>query len=174
LFVSPETRFHANDSKATYRPSVEMAGSKLSAFASPPPEASEIRVIVRVTRSRTKMSQSKASSPGTSVYEFDENATYRPSAEIDGSSLSPFDCTPPSLTDSSVVMPVIVSWTKMSGSPFVSPGTRLFAPDMNATYRPFDEMELSTLPPSPSPCWPEDETETRVVAPVVMSWTNTS
>ncbi len=59
------------------------------------------------------------------------NATVRPSALIDGAKLSAL---PPALTIS--VTPVRRSRTKTSVRPFVSPATRLDAPESNATKRP--------------------------------------
>jgi hypothetical protein len=55
---------------------------------------------------------------------------------------SPLPCTPPVLTDASVVVPAIRSRTKTSCRPLVSPGTMFGAVDVKATYLPSDDDAL--------------------------------
>ena len=76
--------------------------------------------------------------PSTRLVAEDSNATNRPSAliEIEGSSLDPFPSIPAVETLTRVVTLVRRSRTNMSSNPFISPDTRLVAPDANATYRP--------------------------------------
>src|SRR5690349_7727074 len=77
---------------------------------------------------------------------------------------------PPRVT--AVVVPVWRSWTKMSELWIVSPGTRLSAMLVKATYRPSADIEESKLFASP---WaPAEDTLTRSVEPVWRSWTKTS
>src|SRR5581483_4016880 len=61
---------------------------------------------------------------------------------------------------------------KVSETPFVSPGTRLDADELNTTTCPLAEIAAKPLPAF---AWaPVDETLTRVVIPVCRSRTNTS
>src|SRR2546422_10585394 len=60
----------------------------------------------------------------------------------------------------------------MSLAPFVSPATRLFANEGNATKRPSAEIDAAKL--SPLACAPWESTLTRLVLPVLRSRTKTS
>src|SRR5438552_3772355 len=60
----------------------------------------------------------------------------------------------------------------MSLAPFVSPATRLFANEVNATNRPSAEIDGGKL--VPLPCAPCEATLTRLVLPAFRSRTNTS
>ncbi len=64
------------------------------------------------------------------------------------------------------------SRTNTSVLSFVSPGTRLEAPESKATYRPFAEMDGRSL--MALPWWPAVDTLTRVVVLVMRSRTKTS
>jgi hypothetical protein len=101
-FVSPSTRFVAAEVNATLVPSAEIDEEVLSPLPStggePPPTLT--RLVVCVVRSRTKTSETPFVSPSTRFDATESKATYRPSAEIEGEKLPPFDCTPelPTLT----------------------------------------------------------------------------
>src|SRR5688500_10544860 len=91
--VSPGTRLPAPDSKATKRPSALWEGRALDWFASsatgpgPPPAGAGptlTRVVVRIRRSRTKMSARLLVSLDTRLVASELKATNRPSAEIEG------------------------------------------------------------------------------------------
>src|SRR5256885_1385746 len=60
----------------------------------------------------------------------------------------------------------------MSLAPFVSPATRLFANEVNATNRPSAEIDGGKL--VPLPCAPWEATLTRLVLPALRSRTNPS
>src|SRR5439155_797933 len=140
-FVSPPTRFEANEPKATKRPSAEIDGPPLMSFPSMPAELTLTRVVVPVSRSRTKTSETPFVSPPTRFEASETKATKRPAAEIDGSLLSLFPSTPAELTLTLVMVPVSRSRTKTSPVPFVSPPTRFEASDQNATKRPSAEID---------------------------------
>src|SRR5438876_469355 len=151
--VSSGTRFVASDPNATNRPSALIAGKTLAPSASIPALSTLTRSVDPVARSRTNTSEALLLSSGTRLVAFDVNATYRPSALIAGDELSPTTvgvigigkpgsgadgcaCSPALLTLTRSVLPDVRSRTKTSYTRFVSPGTRLVAPDTKATYRP--------------------------------------
>src|SRR6266545_3841551 len=79
---------------------------------------------------------------------------------------------PSEATFTRVVWPVWRSWTKASTSGLVSPGTRLVAPETNATNRPVALIAGRALP---SLAWvPSEARLTRVVSPAWRSRTKTS
>src|SRR5207249_4297465 len=86
---SSGTRFVASDQNATNRPSPPIAGPPLAPFASAPALSTLMRSVVPVTRSRTKTSEASLPSSGTRLVALDVNATYRPSALMDGNPLLP-------------------------------------------------------------------------------------
>jgi hypothetical protein len=63
----------------------ETEGSKLAPFPSSSPEETETKMVLPSRMSRTKMSPCPFVSPGTRFEAKEWNATYRPSAEIEGS-----------------------------------------------------------------------------------------
>ena len=73
------SRLVAVDWNATNRPSPEMAGMKLSRFATVPSLATDARVVVPATRSYTKMSDCPF---GTPITKREEYAINRPSSEM--------------------------------------------------------------------------------------------
>jgi hypothetical protein len=75
LFVSPETRFEAQDMKPTKRPSPEIVGLWLKQFACCPEADTDTRVVVLAVRSRTKMSSSMFVSLPARLSAFDPKAT---------------------------------------------------------------------------------------------------
>nr|BFE73522.1 hypothetical protein GCM10020092_068230 [Actinoplanes digitatis] len=77
----------AREMNATNLPSAEIDGLSLALLPCVPAEARLTRSVLPVCRSRTKMSEVRLVSPGTSVLDSDEKATYRPSAESAGSRL---------------------------------------------------------------------------------------
>src|SRR5690349_17156093 len=94
-------------------------------------------------RSRTNASAAPFVSPGTRLVARLSNETQLPSAEIAGSLLVLFACTPAGPRFRRSVVP---SWRlrrKMSVAPFVSPATRLLAKLANATNRPSTEITAS-------------------------------
>src|SRR5262252_4625540 len=90
----------AIDANATKRPSALTDGAPirfrkpLSPLLSLPLNVMLSRSVVRFSRSRTKMSKALFVSPGTRLSAFDENATKRPSALIEATSLSLSPWTP--------------------------------------------------------------------------------
>ena len=64
-FESPATRFVADEENATNRPSVLIAGSKLSSLASAPALSTLTRVVSPVCRSLMKTSRAPFASPET-------------------------------------------------------------------------------------------------------------
>jgi hypothetical protein len=89
-----------------------------------------------------------------------------------GFGLTPFPPARTQLFETSVVVPVSRSRTKISLIPLVSPVTRLVAADSNATYRQSDEKEETDE--SPSPINPVQLFETRYVVLVWRSRTKIS
>ena len=83
--------------------------------------------------SRRKISLEPFVSALTRLLAMEENATYRPSAEMEANLESAFACVPFESTERRVVVPVCVSRRKMSCAPFQSALTRLLACDSNAT-----------------------------------------
>ena len=75
----------------------------------------------------------------------DSNTTRRPSSEIDANWLSPLLCVPSSLTLMRTIFLVVLSRTKMSRTPLVSPGTRLVAVEWKAIHRPSAESDGAPL-----------------------------
>src|SRR5438445_6238564 len=86
--------------------------------------------------------------------------------------LSPLPCAPWESTLTRLVLPVLRSRAKTSLTVFVSPPTRLFATELNATKRPSAEIAGTQL--APFPCAPWEATLTRLVLPALRSRTNTS
>ena len=138
-------RFKANEVKATAPPPLLIDVSVLLSSA---PCVSEL--VLPVTRSCTRMSRVLLLSSSTRLLASEENATKRPSALIDGLSLS--------LSESGVrssVDEVCRSWTKISRNvmPLVSPLARLPASEAKATNRPsalIDGVRLQLSPPAVS------------------------
>ncbi len=150
--VSPssEWRFDASELNATKRPSAEIAAEEESSFPLAP-AASVARltsVVVFVSRSRTNTSKVASVSSGCRFEAPELKATKRPSAEIAGTSDSPFPFAPATPATSlarltSVV--VLVSRSRTSTSrpsrpPSVSSGWRFEASDVKATSRPSAEI----------------------------------
>src|SRR5688500_18826432 len=73
--VSPDTRFLAADSKATYRPSALIDGAKLAASPDAPAEDTLTRWVVPATRSWTNTSGTWLKSPATRLAASLANAT---------------------------------------------------------------------------------------------------
>ncbi len=97
---------------ATCRPFGEIAGWTLSALRVLPPEATDTWVVVPATRSRTNALVCVPVVPGgggTRLPAVEENATRRPSAEIDGVPLPPLACPPPVATDTREVTSVVAA-----------------------------------------------------------------
>src|SRR5439155_16786291 len=86
--------------------------------------------------------------------------------------LAPLPCAPWASPLTRLVLPVLRSRTKTSLTVFVSPPTRLFATELNATKRPLAEIDGTKL--APFPCAPWESTLTRLVLPAFRSRTNTS
>ncbi len=143
--LSPETRLDAWDWNATYLPSALIDGLELVLSPWNPPEEIETISVTPVCRSRTYMSKVPFMSPAIRFDASDSNATYLPSALIDGRVLHASACSPPDETDTRSVTPVCRSRTNTSCSPLVSPGTRFEAIDMKATYLPSALVEGLTL-----------------------------
>src|SRR5205085_986013 len=93
-FVSPATRLLATESKATKRPSAEIAGRKVAPLPCAPCESTLTRLVLPVLRSRTKTSLTAFVSPATRLLADERKATKRPSGEIAGSLLPPLPCAP--------------------------------------------------------------------------------
>src|SRR3990172_7403331 len=106
LLVSLITRLLAYEVKATYRQSAEMDGPRGKGSAGAPSDATETRLVVPVCRSRTNTSYATFVSPVTRLLANDVNATYRLSAESDGSNEKSFPCAPPEDTEMRLVCPV--------------------------------------------------------------------
>src|SRR5437763_1758153 len=171
-FVSPGTRLVASESKATNRPSAEIDGALLKAFASTPAELTLTRVVLLVFRSRTKMSSAAFRSFGTSVVAREVKATERPSAEIDGFVLPLSPSTPAELTLTRLVLPVLRLRTNTSNTPLPSPPTRFPAFESKATKPPLLESDGSSL--MPIACAPVELRLTRRVRPPVRGCVKTS
>ena len=103
----------------------------------------------------------------------EKNATMHPSALIAGGNWAPSEASVPSGPRLiRTVFPVTLSCTNTSNQPFVSSGTRFVASERNATNRPSALIAGYELGPLAS--LPSLATLTRVVLPVLRSWTNTS
>src|SRR5688572_25888683 len=103
-------------------------------------------------------------SPGTRFVAALQNATYRPSPDMEKlwRALSPLLCAPLELTLTRSVVPSSRSRRKMSQLLFVSPETSLLESLAKATYWPSEEMQGNWLwPPT---CCSEDERFTRLVS----------
>jgi hypothetical protein len=97
--VSPLTRFVAEETKATKRPSPLMRGTacdtlQLQPFASVPSLATETRSVVCATRSCTNTSVIPLASLGTRFEAWEQNATNRPSLDSAGKKLLSFPGVP--------------------------------------------------------------------------------
>src|SRR4029450_6773852 len=180
--VSPATRSGSHELNATDRPSGVIAGEVL---VLPNPEgvgATLMPSVVAATRSRTNTSDAPSLSPGTRVSAADANATKRPSALIDATSLLSSACAPAllRLTRCGAAVPPARSTTNTSLVKLVSPGTRLSAKELNATKRPSGviagfELSLfaSVLPPdmlsrSVVPAPPVADDHVRHVVPIAL------
>jgi hypothetical protein len=163
--VSPGTRLPAYESYAMNRPSAEIAGWRLSSLPGAPSNPPLTRLVHPINRSWTNTSRNTLVSPGTRFVESDTNATYRPSAEMDGAQLAPFPSTPLRSTLTRVVTPATRSRTNTSSTPLVSPPTRFRAEDLKATYRPSADTDGSPLAPAPG--LPSTATLINVVAATV-------
>ncbi len=93
--------------------------------------------------------------PATRFVASDSKATYRPSALIEGRPLAAFAMLPSNAMEISVVAgvhpagpPIQVSRKKTSGTPLLSPATRLVASEANTTKRPLAVIEGVRLAPS--------------------------
>src|SRR5215204_529711 len=149
--VSPGTRFEAEESKATYRPSRDSAGSALRLLAGTPPAPTETNWVVLVLRTRAYTSRLPLVSPATRLVASETKATTSPLPEIAGNRLCPLPPAPLELTDTRRVVPADRSRTKMSWTPLPSPLTRLEAADPNATCRPSSEIAGNALFPLACP-----------------------
>src|SRR6266516_4102455 len=119
------------------------------------------------------MSRPAGTAPAGIRFEASEaNATNRPSPLIDGPRLAPSAGFASNPTLTSLVWPVSRSRTNTSSNPFVSPGTRFVAREVNATKRPSALTDGSRL--KPSACLPLLLTLTRSVSPLARSRTKTS
>jgi len=78
-FVSPDTRFVADDWNVMYRPSSLMDGSRLAAFAWAPLVATETRVVDPAWRSRTNTSETEFVSRVTRLVAEEVKTAKRPS-----------------------------------------------------------------------------------------------
>src|SRR5262249_2372238 len=123
-------------------------------------------------RSRTNTSQSAFVSPATRSVAGVENATQRPSAEIEGEVLEPSAWSPPLEMLARSVVSLWRSRTKTSPNPFRSPETRLVAVLTKATLRPSAEIQGHEL--IEFPCAPPVATLASSVVPLTRSRTKTS
>jgi hypothetical protein len=152
-FVSPATRFGALEMKVTKRP--EMDGLWLDPFACTSSSATLTRTVRWVVRMWTKTSSSPLVSPETRFEAEESKATKLPVASRAGRVLSSLAWAPllRTLTRSSVL--VARSRTKMSSSPFESPGTSVLAAESNPTTEPSASMAGPANRPAMSlPCSP--------------------
>src|SRR5262245_26113417 len=174
--VSPGTRFVACDSKATRWALLLRATAKLPAFAGVPSLARLTHVVAPVARSWTKMCRWPSAQRPSRFVASDWKPMKRPLALMAQFRLPAFAWAPLLATLARVVVAVKRSRTKTSLTPFVSPGTRFVAADVNATKRP---LALSAgLPLPQSRLWdvvqafawaPAAPTLTRLVVPVERS-----
>jgi hypothetical protein len=156
--VSSSQRFVTN---ATKRPSPEMVSRIVMSGSCAPMESRLTRSVAPVRRSWTKASGTPFVSPGTRFVAELPKTTNRPSAESAGPPLAPLGWVPTESTLIRSVVPVMRSRTKMSSTPFVSPGTRFVARLPNATNRPSAEIAGDRL--SAFPWTPAESTLTRWV-----------
>jgi hypothetical protein len=135
--VSLGTRLVAEETKPTQFPSPLMADPVDAPFAWLPALSTLSRVVWPVARSCTNTSRTPLVSTGTRFDANDSNATFRPSALIAGPSkallLLPSPWLPELSTLTRVMALVVVSTTKTSPTPLVSPGTRSVPAASNAT-----------------------------------------
>ena len=89
----------------------------------------------------TKMSAESFVSSETKLEAYELKLIYLPSDDMEGAYEELFPCVPQLATETLSVSPVVVSWTKMSPTSFVSPDTRFEADEVKLTYLPSDEME---------------------------------
>ena len=115
----------------TFVPSPLIATLVASVFRNPLPlESTSAWNTVPATRSVTKACVWPGwVPPGTRFVAFDRNATYRPSALIDGDELAPFAGKPSNVWLARIVCGLNVFLKKMSVAAFVSPLTRFDASD---------------------------------------------
>jgi len=125
-----------------------------------------------VPRSRTNTSSVLLVSAAIRFDALEVNETFRPWAEIAGSSLAPLPSVPAVATDTRLVTLSTHSRTNTSGLPLVSVATRLVAREVNATYRL--SAEIAGLELYQSASAPERPTDTRIVSPASRSRTKTS
>ena len=105
-FVSPSARLVAADSKATRFPSREIRATPFRPLAFAPVVLTLTRLVVRPTRSRTRMSEDqRLGSLATRLWAAVLNATSVPSPETLGSTLYPSACWPAEPTLSRSAMP---------------------------------------------------------------------
>src|SRR5439155_1662799 len=128
-----------------------------------PAESTDTRTVCPVVRSCTKTSPASFVSPATRLVAPEAKATQRPVAESEGTKLPELPWAPAESTDTRTVCPVLRSCTKTSAASFVSPATRLVAPEAKATHRPLAESEGTKLPEFPRA--PAESTATRTVPP---------
>ena len=135
--VSPGTRLVASESKATKRPSAEIAGPDAGTVALDAARADahplgRARLAVADEHVVTPLV-----SPGTRLLASDLKATNRPSAEI--AAIERCRRCPgrrPARRSPARVVPVWRSRTNTSSAPLVSPGTRLVASDVEGDEAP--------------------------------------
>ena len=176
-FVSPGTRLEADESNATNRPlELIVIGRAIPLFMPlpwVPSDATLTRSTVSASRSYTNTSEVSFVSPGTKLEAHELKATNRPSELIDGYQLPPLPSVPSDATLTRSTVSVSRSYTKTSNAPFVSPGTRFDAEELNATNRPSALID-SSLSLSSFPSDPSDATLTRSTVSVPRSYTKTS
>src|ERR671919_445204 len=167
MSVSSGSRFCAADPKATKRPSGVIFPPKLGAYrAGSPCVLTLIRSVSLVSRSCTKTSSAPSRFVGTPSFSTrfgasELNTTKRPFGDIEVGRLVPVPCSPVELTLTRSVVPLSRSYTKVSTSLLVSPGTSFAAFEENATNRPSPLITGSPL--ERFTCDPSGATLTRVV-----------
>ena len=119
-----------------------------------------------------KMSCAALVSPPARFVDDEPNTTYRPSGVIEPSTLLPLAPTSCEFTLTRRVLCRSRSRTKTSYEPFVSPGARFVAADVNTTKAPVAEIRGEKLASLPSP--PSFLRLIRRVVPSLRSRTNTS
>src|SRR5919107_2507025 len=149
--------------KATVEPAPERKGKKLPGSPGRPRGPTDTRRVVPRRRSRTNTSFIPLVSRRTRFVAAEVKATYRPFAEIVGSTLPLSPCRPFAPTETRCTRPDRRSRTKTSSAPLVSPGTRLDASDTKATKRPSADIAgtVCCSPLPPLACSPVPLTDTR-------------
>src|SRR5438105_3402030 len=141
--VSPATRFVALESKATKRPSALTADSKLAKLPSLPSPATDNLIVLGMQPagapmqvSRRKTSLWMLVSPATRLEAKEEKVRIRASALMAGNELKELPWLPSVATDTLMVLglqpaaaSMQVSRRKTSGTPLVTPATKLVAWD---------------------------------------------